>query len=768
MDEKPKNKDNIGLKNYSLINGTTVTMFYFKNEGEDYGVFRITVKQYKSFINNADIYNNILLISSEFDSYFIDIPENLFEILFKDVFSDIKITTTDPDELNKIWIPNSLDKRLMQLYINDAIQMYNLALDIYNTITKREIEGLKDIHSEGDLYKIEGYLYGYLLSLLRISGDDIPALTNLSFQLMHDNYNIREKNLMTFLGVDIPADISAKTLITEQPLSEDDFKTLGRESQDGLAEQAKATAVQASARASTAASTLSLAQVAAQAPNLQAIAAQEYKNKTTTLDWFKNMVIITTFRGLVAVNDLLEPFKGNEFVGYGGAKTFKNRKQHTHLSSSFRKNKKHSKSKSFKSKKHIHRKRANTLRKKYISVGGQATTPELEAFVKWCVTNKEKTDITDLAAVELGPIANKSVFVKTTFKFGDLVKQRKAGVFNDICAVSGGAISSIKEWWKNMGPNKAAPQDTDVDKTKYLEVLQEIKTKNQLLPICFNNIEAIGTLTNDANNQITDDSALFKADEKDAEAKNNAPDRESLIKLQWKMLEGSNWMTTLLNIASLAVGVRSKGGTTMLIFNNWTSSIFSIVAAGTTGALVSGAVFIPAAATLTLILTTNIINAITQNKEMKPEDIINDVAVQAIFNLLTEIRYLECESFTGTNANSVFMKELATISNQIYTVFSSQAKSLDLPEPTAPLAAAPPAASLLPVVKYNATGVISKDVKNKLVNLNIPMQSFYSAMNIVKSTYNKDTGPLLTQYFENRDLFMENYKKREQQQAKPK
>jgi hypothetical protein len=34
-------------------------------------------------------------------------------------------------------------------------------------------------------------------------------------------------------------------------------------------------------------------------------------------------------------------------------------------------------------------------------------------------------------------------------------------------------------------------------------------------------------------------------------------------------------------------------------------------------------------------------------------------------------------------------------------------------------------------------------------------------MTVVKSTYNKETGPLLQQYYENRDLFMENYKKRE-------
>jgi hypothetical protein len=49
-----------------------------------------------------------------------------------------------------------------------------------------------------------------------------------------------------------------------------------------------------------------------------------------------------------------------------------------------------------------------------------------------------------------------------------------------------------------------------------------------------------------------------------------------------------------------------------------------------------------------------------------------------------------------------------------------------------------------------------------LVNLNIPMRSFYYALNIVKSTYNKETGPMLLEYFENRDKFMETLKKREE------
>jgi hypothetical protein len=114
------------IKKYTLLDGTTEPMFYYKTKPEDaYGIFRITVAQYKKFIQNFNVYNNLFLIKSTLEDQFIDIHEDLFEILFKDVFSDIKITASET-ELSEIWKPGFLKTRLIQLYINDVIKLYNL------------------------------------------------------------------------------------------------------------------------------------------------------------------------------------------------------------------------------------------------------------------------------------------------------------------------------------------------------------------------------------------------------------------------------------------------------------------------------------------------------------------------------------------------------------------------------------------------------------------------------------------------------------------
>ena len=72
------------------------------------------------------------------------------------------------------------------------------------------------------------------------------------------------------------------------------------------------------------------------------------------------------------------------------------------------------------------------------------------------------------------------------------------------------------------------------------------------------------------------------------------------------------------------------------------------------------------------------------------------------------------------------------------------------------------------IIKNINTTNVSPEIKSKLINLNIPMQSFYYAMSIVKSTANKDNNKLLKLYYDNRDLFMENYKKREAEKMSPK
>jgi len=115
---------------------------------------------------------------------------------------------------------------------------------------------------------------------------------------------------------------------------------------------------------------------------------------------------------------------------------------------------------------------------------------------------------------------------------------------------------------------------------------------------------------------------------------------------------------------------------------------------------------------------------------------------------------MECNNLDTTNVFKEFANQIEKVS---WTILSFTSKQRQLKQWNDD-----GTGEIVTIKKYSiGNNVITRDIKNKLVNLNIPMQSFYFALNIVKSTYNKETGPLLLEYFEDRDKFMESQKKRE-------
>ena len=62
--------------------------------------------------------------------------------------------------------------------------------------------------------------------------------------------------------------------------------------------------------------------------------------------------------------------------------------------------------------------------------------------------------------------------------------------------------------------------------------------------------------------------------------------------------------------------------------------------------------------------------------------------------------------------------------------------------------------------KYNSTTSAPSDIKQRLINFNVPLDAIAYASQVVKSTYPKDSAKDLRDYTEDRDKFMDNYKKR--------
>jgi hypothetical protein len=59
-----------------------------------------------------------------------------------------------------------------------------------------------------------------------------------------------------------------------------------------------------------------------------------------------------------------------------------------------------------------------------------------------------------------------------------------------------------------------------------------------------------------------------------------------------------------------------------------------------------------------------------------------------------------------------------------------------------------------PITTYDSKTIEPPDIKARLTNLNIPFTAFSYALTVVQSTYVKETGDMLTQYYNNKDKFM--------------
>jgi hypothetical protein len=342
------------------------------------------------------------------------------------------------------------------------------------------------------------------------------------------------------------------------------------------------------------------------------------------------------------------------------------------------------------------------------------------------VINKEKTGNADLAENGLGSIAKKTIFVKTQFKYDELQKQRKQGIGFDIA----NTFTSLGEYIKGFF---TAKKDKKSEEAKYNEIIEELIKKNQMLPLVFNNIDAIGFLKNKDTDHFVDDQLIMNTSNE--------------INIKWISITGNGWkeyftsLPSLVSVIKATFGVHESGGATNYIGSG-------LFAAGlyTTGAATGPVAIIG----VSLLVISNIYAVCMLNPDKNPDAIINDVGSMVLFSLLTELRYMECNNLNTTNVFKEISKQIEKIASTLTN--QRRMKKWTNKNTTNHI-----------IKKYNiGNNIITRDIKNMLVNLNIPMRSFYYALNIVKSTYNKETGPMLLEYFENRDKFMETLKKREE------
>jgi hypothetical protein len=142
--------------------------------------------------------------------------------------------------------------------------------------------------------------------------------------------------------------------------------------------------------------------------------------------------------------------------------------------------------------------------------------------------------------------------------------------------------------------------------------------------------------------------------------------------------------------------------------------------------------------------------------------ILNSFALKTIFSIITDVRYITVSSLENTNASTLFVeslkldflksfRDMKTYMEQIGLAWSA------LTERTTVQKENP---QQYPIITYDSKTIEPPDIKARLTNLNIPFTAFSYALTVVQSTYVKETGDMLSQYYNNKDKFMEEYKKK--------
>ena len=447
------------------------------------------------------------------------------------------------------------------------------------------------------------------------------------------------------------------------------------------------------------------------------------------------------------------PFSSQPFTSTnpGGGRTIKNKKIFKQ-NKSFNKRKNNSRaSKSFKNIKH--KKTTHTLRNKKYK--GGANTTEIENFIKFCNLNSTDADVSadNLSNV----IAGKTIFIKTNFNSSELHGRITHGIASDIYW----GVEKIFKKTYNMV--SSAPAETEEQKRANL--IAELSKKQTLLPLYFNNIEMIGSIVNYTN----DNPELTIVDDK---------------KIENGMIIWSNCSDILTAYENISDAVQRFLGTSQdsNIFDRALQAM--IVAAGIAAA---GAGGLPIAASIyfSTALLVNMYNMAT-NRSNTPKQIAESAFINQLFTVLVEKNFVDCETFDRSPNNILLVSLQDNINklNSFFTFFNTQASgsnifgsnifssdddgyyasddddgSQKIPDTEYNKYAAIMSSDTL--TKYTSTMILDKDIKSKLINFNIPMSSFYYALNLVKSTYNTVVAPLLVDYHNNRDLFLEKQKQRE-------
>jgi hypothetical protein len=710
-------------------NSNTETLLYDTKNKQ----YIITFKEFKSFIVNIEIYKSVIQMSDATPEKYLVIDKTFFEIIFKDIFY-IKKPYFDEYNLNDVNFCLDIEQRYIQLYINDVTNYYNFCKNIRKPATQA---------AQSAAPAPEDKAFQSYLSVLEIQ-NNIVNISNLICLRLYDNFKYVNNSTETYI------------LGQTSNITPDDFNIY-----DSLKEARDFTAKTATAKAKTAEAAIKkVVTASASTASPSASGASGGKKGGST-------------------KSLKRKYKYKKNISnkkYGGVKTTNRPDNVKDLSN---------------------------------------TDSEYLNFIRFTINNETKN------VIDNSSVADKTMYIHTKFSLDDVKLIRRENIISSAYNLGFSFFSSIANFFSST---------TNTNQAKHSELLkyfEEMKTKKQLLPTLFKKIVYIGFLTDETkmssrlkqdNNQGTGTGTGQATGDKFVNFFTKSTIADSKIKtinIDWVEIKVEKAM--LLDLFAL---LRGKSEHDM--YNLWTG-LFSVVLPPFTYYLCSVAIGTGIGIASAALLLYNIWE-FANRESVTTEDQINDALKYYIFDLLTQIRYINVDTLE-INPSFLFVKSLqdSLKSSSIFvrtSKISSYEGKLSAPQngkvdvknedfaslvkiyynllKQPKMETGPPGWWALEKLKslakkktdpdedkvltqddiltkfeafnnafkqeskelkrYQPTITNIPGIKNKLKNLNIPLQSFYYAMSKVKSTYNPTNGKMLKDYNKDKAKFMETYK----------
>jgi len=400
--------------------------------------------------------------------------------------------------------------------------------------------------------------------------------------------------------------------------------------------------------------------------------------------------------------------------------------------------------------------------KKYIKIhydGGAPNTYNNQAndgFISFCTDSIPNTFSKK--------IAEKRIFVKTQYDLNELKIQHKSGFLNFMYYEGGGLVKTLYDYAVKTREQQNADQ-----KSTQMQIAENLKRKNQFLALIFKRVTAVGFLKTEGQQGVVDDNDILS---KETSSNKN-------VVINWIAIDENSKVWSLFkdNIIPLCIGAAKyfeAGKGTAEVLSVGASNYGSI---GTPLGLLSyiwnGIYYVGKGALKGLLsfMTDSFATAaffvyaaydsykFYTAEDVENPQVINNFLLNVIFNIITEIKYITTKDF-NKEPSEIFKEflenKIKQTSGILRTITQTMASSSSLKGETTDY----------PIVLYKKANIAEPlDIKDKLTNLNIPFRAFAYALTTVKSTYVKETGELLKDYYDNKDKFMEKWKKKQKERG---